>query len=408
MQKNITVIYYFLIFSTSLYSSEGWVRQYSNSTSRLESVFFLNNITGWIVGSQGTFMKTENSGLFWVNSNFSAPHILGSVYFLNENTGWISGGYDFISIVYKTTDGGNNWDVQLFDMSAFYVSGLHFFNENTGWLINCGNNDGWRIMRTINGGNVWTNMYVGHYLSCLYFLNEQTAWAVGCNSTATQGAVLKTTNGGLNWIDTFVPETDQLQSVYFVNANTGWSVGIDGAIVKSTNGGGDWFEQKRTSSLTSVKFVDENTGWITGFGGILKTTNGGNDWGYQNVNQLIWGTHIFNRNIGWAVGHDGMIYKTTDGGGDFEIIPKEYALFQNYPNPFNPETTIKFSIPKPGAVRLRVFDVTGKVIAELGNKFYEKGTYKINFDASGLSSGIYFYRIEMNGFTNSKKMMFVK
>ncbi|MBE2219735.1 MAG: T9SS type A sorting domain-containing protein [Ignavibacteria bacterium] len=408
MIKILTFIFLTLQFPAALLSGDGWIQQYSNSTERLENVFFLNENTGWIVGSGGTFMKTENAGLSWESFNFSAPHILGSVFFLNESTGWISGGYDYISIVFKTTDGGKNWQVQLFDVSAFYASSLHFFNENSGWLINCGNKDGWRIMKTTDGGNVWTNVYVGHYLSCLHFLNEQTAWAVGCNSGASQGAVLKTTDGGITWIDTFVPETIQFQSVCFVNENTGWAVGIDGAIVKSTNGGLTWFAQESTSSLTAVEFADENTGWVAGFAGILKTTNGGKNWGYQNVDQLIWGIHFENKNTGWAAGHDGLIYKTTDGGGSFENIPKKFTLFQNYPNPFNPKTTIKFSISNPENVRLRVFDITGKFVAELVDKFYTIGTYEIDFDATGLSSGIYFYRIEMSDFSDSKKMILVK
>ena len=408
MVKILTFISFIFILTPSLISSDGWVRQYTNAEKRLEDVFFLNNNTGWISGADGTLMKTKNSGLFWVSNNFSSLHFIGSIYFINENTGWVSGRYDYISIVYKTTDGGKSWNIQMFDLTAFYSAGLRFFNENTGWLINCGNTDGWRIMKTTNGGVQWSNTYIGHYVSSLYFLNEQIAWASGCNTTATQGAILKTTNGGVNWTDTFIPETVQLQSVFFVNELTGWAVGIDGAVLKSTNGGNGWFEQKRTSSLTSVKFINENTGWISGFAGILKTTNGGNDWGYQNVNDLIWGTCFVNRNTGWAVGRDGLVYKTTDGGGDFEIIPKEFELFQNYPNPFNPETTIKFSLPVAGIVNLTVYDITGKLVAELADGFYEQGTHKFVFNASGLSSGIYFYKIETNEHSVSKKMILIK
>lgn len=408
MIKILTFISVIFIITSSLISAEGWKRQYSNATERLEDVFFLNNNTGWISGADGTFMKTENAGLIWKSSNFSSPHFIGSIYFINENTGWVSGRYDYISISYKTTDGGMNWNVQLFDLTAFYSAGLRFFNENTGWLINCGNTDGWRILKTTNGGDIWMNTYVGHYVSSIYFLNEQTAWATGCNSNATQGAILKTTNGGVNWLDTFIPETVQLQSVYFANENTGWAVGIDGAVLKSTNGGSGWIEQNRTRSLTSVKFINDKTGWISGFAGILKTTNGGDDWGYQNVNQLIWGTCFVNGNTGWAVGTEGLIYKTTDGGGDFEVIPKKFELFQNYPNPFNPKTTIKFSMPERGSVKLNVYDLSGKLVAKLVDNVYEKGNHKIVFNAEGLASGVYFYKIVTDKNVVTKKMVLVK
>ncbi len=89
-------------------------------------------------------------------------------------------------------------------------------------------------------------------------------------------------------------------------------------------------------------------------------------------------------------------------------IPDNFSLNQNYPNPFNPVTNIKFSIPKAGFVKMVVYDVVGKQVAELVNGQYSAGEYKVDFDASELSSGVYFYRIETEGFTDIKKMMLVK
>jgi hypothetical protein len=90
------------------------------------------------------------------------------------------------------------------------------------------------------------------------------------------------------------------------------------------------------------------------------------------------------------------------------IIPDKFKLNQNYPNPFNPATNIKFSIPKSGIVKLVVYDLLGKQVAELVNGQYSAGTYKVDFDAAGLSSGAYFYKIETDGFTDIKKMILVK
>ena len=90
------------------------------------------------------------------------------------------------------------------------------------------------------------------------------------------------------------------------------------------------------------------------------------------------------------------------------IVPKEYVLEQNYPNPFNPATSIKFSIPKEGYVEMKLFDVTGREVAVLVSDPYKAGTYEIDFDASKLSSGVYFYRITAGEFTDTKKMILVK
>jgi hypothetical protein len=85
-----------------------------------------------------------------------------------------------------------------------------------------------------------------------------------------------------------------------------------------------------------------------------------------------------------------------------------FSLSENYPNPFNPSTAFTFSIAKTGNVRLSVYDIQGKETAVILNGYTRAGTYKVNFDASGLSSGIYFYRLETEGFTSTKKMLLIK
>lgn len=89
-------------------------------------------------------------------------------------------------------------------------------------------------------------------------------------------------------------------------------------------------------------------------------------------------------------------------------IPGKFLLNQNYPNPFNPVTNVEFSIPKSGIVKLVVFDALGKEVAQLVNGQYNAGTYKVDFNASGLASGVYFYKIETPGFSDIKKMMLIK
>ncbi|GAB6283403.1 MAG: hypothetical protein STSR0008_21690 [Ignavibacterium sp.] len=90
------------------------------------------------------------------------------------------------------------------------------------------------------------------------------------------------------------------------------------------------------------------------------------------------------------------------------LQPKQYALNQNYPNPFNPSTTISYAIPNDGFVSLRIYNVLGQEIKSLVNQFQKSGNYKLMFDASNLPSGVYFYKIEANNFTQVKKMMLLK
>jgi len=89
-------------------------------------------------------------------------------------------------------------------------------------------------------------------------------------------------------------------------------------------------------------------------------------------------------------------------------VPNTYNLSQNYPNPFNPVTNIKFAIPTTGYVKLVIFDVLGREIASLVNDNMTAGSYTVDFDASSLSSGVYFYRLDAGDFTQTKKMLLVK
>lgn len=89
-------------------------------------------------------------------------------------------------------------------------------------------------------------------------------------------------------------------------------------------------------------------------------------------------------------------------------VPQDYLLSQNYPNPFNPSTTIQFALPKAGVVSLKVYNILGEEVAVLVNKEMNAGFQSINFDASHLSSGLYFYRISAGDFVDVKKILLIK
>ena len=93
---------------------------------------------------------------------------------------------------------------------------------------------------------------------------------------------------------------------------------------------------------------------------------------------------------------------------DNNIQPAEFNLYQNYPNPFNPTTIINFQLPQTGHVTLKVYDILGKEVATLVNELKNQGRYSVNFDASGLASGVYIYRIKVNDYISTKKMLLVK
>jgi len=109
--------------------------------------------------------------------------------------------------------------------------------------------------------------------------------------------------------------------------------------------------------------------------------------------------------------------KQTDYNGGYEYsevievevnAPAEYTLAQNYPNPFNPSTRISYSIPADAFVHLSVFNSIGQKIADLVNQEVKAGNHDVIFNAASLSSGIYYYKIDADGFTSTKKMILLR
>jgi len=96
------------------------------------------------------------------------------------------------------------------------------------------------------------------------------------------------------------------------------------------------------------------------------------------------------------------------GVEDEEGVPERFTLSQNYPNPFNPSTVIKYSLPEKSNVSIKVYDMLGQEVATLVNEVKNAGTYQVNFDASGLTSGMYIYKIQAGDYVSSKKMMLLK
>lgn len=103
-----------------------------------------------------------------------------------------------------------------------------------------------------------------------------------------------------------------------------------------------------------------------------------------------------------------ITYTVPSGVTGNEVIPTEFYIKQNYPNPFNPETEISYGLPKNEAVKLTVFDAIGNEVSVLVNEHRSAGNHTVKFSSEGLSSGIYFYRLEAGSFTETKKMSLIK
>jgi photosystem II stability/assembly factor-like uncharacterized protein len=372
--------------------------------------FFLNNYTGFVAGWNGLIKKTTDMGETWITSNTPDTYHTESVYFINNNTGFASGAYNGYGRILKSTDAGLNWSVfKLFTSQSFDF--IRFVNQNTGFLAS---NYG-AIYKTTDSGNNWTlidsSLYYG--IRSLVFINANTGFAVGNQNNLTS-KILKTTNSGLNWQTVYTGSN--LSKLTFVNELTGYITGT-GAL-KTTDGGTNWFRILNSDYHYGIEFSSPNTGYLVGmYGSVWKTTNGGALWNGLECpsGKALFGAKFFNDSVGIIYGEYGTILKTYNGGGNIisnikqnNIIPTRSSLSQNYPNPFNPSTNIKFQIANNKYVLLKVFDVIGREVQTLVNEKLKPGEFEVTFDGSALSSGVYFYRLTAGDFTETKKMLMIK
>ncbi|MCU0332411.1 MAG: PQQ-binding-like beta-propeller repeat protein [Ignavibacteriaceae bacterium] len=155
-------------------------------------------------------------------------------------------------------------------------------------------------------------------------------------------------------------------------------------------------------------------------GVIYATTGENNIYAFTLDLQELWISNISNVNTsGVAIGLNGLIavagsnkIKVYTAGNpvsvEDEINPEEFVLFQNYPNPFNPSTVISYRLPVSSNVTLKVFDILGNEIIKLVDGYRTIGKYEVEFDASTLTSGTYFYQLIAGSFVETKKMILMK
>jgi hypothetical protein len=179
----------------------------------------------------------------------------------------------------------------------------------------------------------------------------------------------------------------------------GSSVKLNWETATEVNNYGFDVERKILKQVQNDKANWEKIGFVNGNG----NSNAPKNYSYEDKN-VISGKYSYR-------------LKQMDNDGQFEYsktievdlgIPKKFELSQNYPNPFNPSTTIRYSLPEAGNVKLTLFNVLGQEIKTLVNEVKESGIHTINFNASELNSGLYIYKIEANGFTLTRKMTLIK
>ncbi len=392
-----------------------------------DSVYYINS------GQTGTsFYFTTNSGANWYsrNASYSSMNAMSSFHFINGETGFVNGGssYTYYHVLLKTTNTGFNWTPVMNSASNGYGSGGDFwFHPVSGIGYHVSN----RTYKTINYGDNWTELNTqGGGVHSLYMHNEQRGWL------GKQSGLLKTTDGCATWVNQNIGVSGvDINSVSFINFNTGWISGESGHILKTTNGSGVippsqppvsvsppnnsgghsltpilvWNPVSGATHYRIQVSVDMFLTTVIDIDTVINTQFQ-IPAGFLNHNILYY-WRIAGTNIG-GQGPWSVVWNFTTGlvglNQTGSEIPSVFKLYDNYPNPFNPVTKIKFDIPKHSFTKLTVYDISGKEISILVDGELNPGSYEANYSASNLPSGVYFYKLSSGGFTDVKKMILVK
>ncbi len=418
------ILFIFLIFIQQVTCSnafaQDWVLLNTPGMQWANTVKFVNHNTGFVTAGFQIF-RTNDAGATWT---LSANTTYQSFYtqFLNENTGFTYGVYK----IQSTTNCGNSWDVLTLDTS---LRAVYFADEST-WYTSTVNN---AIKKTTDKGLTWQYLNVllptAYAYRTIHFLNTTTGFIAGDDGGGVNalGLIRKTTNGGINWITRTTLTGVVPRSFTFVNDVTGY-LSANYKIYKTTDAGDTWqayVTPNNRDIYYSINFPTPSTGFAAGgndFTGnttVIKTTNAGQNW-FEIINNNT--MHFYDvcftsATVGYLCGsigiNNGCVFKTTTGGLTYITqtstnIPKLFSLSQNYPNPFNPSTKINYELPITNNVSLKVYDALGNEIETLVNEKQNAGSYSVDFNAASLPSGIYFYKLVTEKFSETKKMILVK
>jgi len=417
-----------------------------------QDILFLDNLTGFI--GSNVIYKTTDGGETWYIPNGGSGGA-GKIFFINNTIGWAIRS----NIIYKTTNRGEDWFIQFTAPLSIHFNSIHFVDSLYGWTANSNG----RPYKTTNGGNNWVqppNLNIGQSLD-VFFNDYLKGFILESNKLYT------TIDGGTNF--NLISDVTGFSIAAKFSYYSDSTIFITGyRTYRSIDAGNTWidFPELTGTKITGLSLLSRGYGYASGELGLImryidtsvpveltfftflvnennvklnwQTATETNNWGYQVERRKIqderskeWEAIGFVEGNGTTtephsysfidenlqIGKYQYMLKQIDYDGSFEYskiievninIPDKFLLKQNYPNPFNPLTKIEWQTPLAGFNVLKIYDVLGSEVKTLVDEFLEAGKHSIDFNASGLSSGIYFYKLKLGGNTYVRKMILLQ
>ncbi len=405
-----------------------WVQQNSGTTQKLTDVVMLDSTTAIAVGRDHAILRTTNAGATWfdVVAHLSFTMPWNGVSFFDTTYGIVVGDN---GVVFTTTNGGTGWIRYHIPGGQECLCAFHIGPGN----IYVGADSGW-VYHSLDTGKTWASEKISLWpIRSLFRWRGQVIIGVSAYALTPYSLCTQTVAPSLPWNETILPYFQGLGSEAFSGefCNGGGAVfivGVQGdkraapAIIRKTMSDTVWTGVSQgilhDGTFYGISAPSTNTIYVCGDGGMLfKSTNGGDTWNsfIGLTSRSLRAISFFDVNHGFAVGDSGTILHTNNGGGVVVDVgkepnpaPKEFLLDQNYPNPFNAATVISYELKVKGLVTVTIMDLLGREVAILVNEEKSAGSYSVQWNATNFSSGVYFYRLEAGGFSETRKLSLIK
>jgi photosystem II stability/assembly factor-like uncharacterized protein len=439
MKKLLKILFFLLI--TASVNSQWTVVSQLDSLGDYPCISAPNCST--VIVSGGTFgrpkvLRSTNGGTTFTNvtSNITGNELY-ALWAIDADTiivgdGGSPGGNGGNAKVYKTTNGGVNWQVMLqTGGNNAFISGIVFSTTQPNFGIIASDsplaNDSFWIGKTFDFGYTWAITRAPYTPT---YITQRSVFAIdsafyGFGMISSPGKIYITSNSGGTWNLRLIGlGANSVPSIAFKSdKQTGIAISdiLMPNIARTTNAGLNWQQVNvgaGTFGVGHVKWVAETDIFFLAASKLKRTSNNGLDWfdmetgGIQHFNDITLTSQGVNNICAYTVTADERIMKFE--GEPFGIdpantsIPTEYRLEQNYPNPFNPVTTIKYSVPYTGKVTIRIHNSLGVEVITVVDKNHLAGNYIESVYMSSYPSGVYFITLTSEKYSESKKMILIK
>jgi photosystem II stability/assembly factor-like uncharacterized protein len=445
MFKFFTTLFALLVFANISYSQNSWtvVSTLPSPQPNINSISVVSQNIIWVACDGGRVYRSTNAGVNWVLRNTGLGTVnLSGISATDSTNCWVGNNS---GTIFRTSDGGLTWTSQ-FTISGGFVNGIKMFSTTHGFCYGdpTGTGQPYQFRYTTNGGTNWllsTTAPVAAnefgVINAWDWTDSSNIWVGSANLTAsaTTAKIYRTATGysAGPWLSATATGTGGTAGLYF--QAIGFSSVLNGMagsngnnFVRTSDGGLTWTTAPNPPGVATFAAINmigikDGSGTIrvvlqdgNSVYQVFRTTNLGANWtneplpaaGSSNGMQHM---QFLNANLGYGGGNLGTFLRygpATGILGNGNTTPENYVLAQNYPNPFNPVTQIEYAIPVNSLVTVKVYDVMGREVSTLVNETKPAGNYQVQFDASNLNSGVYFYTLTTEGFSETKKMLLIK